>query len=1449
MAACSLFEDDVVCHVTPDNGYIYGLVMENSESVSSDEEDPRHDLCRRGCVRIAWHPRGKESYNTPENKVLLVDRALMVADVVRKFVPGQETQCGIVQDLQVACHLHITGTDKYIYNVDSKLVSPCIQLQKFENGYVTLDNWLGRVEEVVEVITLVLSDGARCELDDSDATYLEDISEKRPETVTFNEEYWYPGQQLKGELRNLSNANWLNPTLLYNSKNVENKKNSTFYAVVEDVKIRCIYVYWICCGYSKASISATSENMPPLKIQDDDINRLQLIDWFEHCALKLGDKVYYTIKEDDVAETQLPKYRFVPYAAQQKSPEHLAEVTHKTEDLYHQRFEESGKPRRRGSKRGMVSASSSNATATTDNSSISASSLPDGAMAAETDATSMETEKSKEKEGNGKENYTLSSQTAIEKGAGDLEADRDADDEYEDVDDKKDGTDSDDGSLSSSASGPKRRKRDRGIGIPIKTLRKTSRQARRTRPVAEIIVKPGSRVATEVCYTYSLATVIWQDGRVEKNIPSVELYPMHHLDELEYFPGTYITHSSAPSTNTEYGVITSCNRIERTCQVKWFQPYEVGHGTFPTEVIRDAEVSVYDIHDHPDYKFRPGNTVIRVSGFEDTEQTLQAVGQVVRLDPTGTVFVRWSDGSYTTSYPQDLYIVWDMSDYSNSSSEIESTSSGLYESTDSKSNDSWETEEEVWKPDGDGSQSEEDVYDNLKDDEEKLLKFKDMDEQLTSEIKRLMHKIMSCFETISEKYTTVFSKASDAVHSYTSANQAVLPCLKRILKAYRAWQKFEKDTKTGTTSFDSPKIIDLVASVKYELKRERSNKIKQHLAHVFESTNKGLLDQSKDVKKSEVSTDTSDLQVSQGTWTQEGVLGSSSAHGISVKNMKADFAGTSVDMEFGSSVDATSNTAGRVEENNSSSRPQDIEKDISCRLAAANVDENKDLGENKAQDNIALAADSKVREEQRQASDEQAAGDGDVQVMELLDTVTKMMVCIQECMNEMEKLVKNARRKQEDKPQEKPEEQEKKEAETKADSSATVLKDNEKESETETETLAGTEVDVRADNLEVCENTSSTSTDGKPPSMVNGAAGDEEDIVDPPGVVLPQGFFMCGSAPGCHSYSSKTCMPSNPKKFNAAIRKELKLLRSSLPHGINIKGFDDRMDLFSVLIDGPSDTPYEDGMFLFDVMLPHDYPTSPPLFHYLSYATDRLNPNLYVDGKVCVSLLGTWSGKGMEVWTEQSNLLQVLVSIQGLILVDEPYYNEAGYEKQRGHQIALENSRMYNEMALLRLVESMTTICDDPPKPFVQEVQERLRMNGPRMIARLRRWVSLSESMGERQSVVASGDGEKGAEGGVQMESKKDSSTGDSAASNGAVSKDLVSADDSTHLTDQAAAKPIQSPASKEPPPGHPHFPLLPMSKGFRLTLQKSLTQFEAALNSLKTVEQLEEADECGQVS
>ena len=44
------------------------------------------------------------------------------------------------------------------------------------------------------------------------------------------------------------------------------------------------------------------------------------------------------------------------------------------------------------------------------------------------------------------------------------------------------------------------------------------------------------------------------------------------------------------------------------------------------------------------------------------------------------------------------------------------------------------------------------------------------------------------------------------------------------------------------------------------------------------------------------------------------------------------------------------------------------------------------------------------------------------------------------------------------------------------------------------------------------------------------------------------------------------------------------------------------------------------------------------------------------DGKVCLSLLGTWSGPGWD--PAISTLSQVLVSIQAQIMNEAPYYNE-----------------------------------------------------------------------------------------------------------------------------------------------------------------------------------------------
>uniref|UniRef100_A0A3B4DDT1 (E3-independent) E2 ubiquitin-conjugating enzyme n=1 Tax=Pygocentrus nattereri TaxID=42514 RepID=A0A3B4DDT1_PYGNA len=227
-------------------------------------------------------------------------------------------------------------------------------------------------------------------------------------------------------------------------------------------------------------------------------------------------------------------------------------------------------------------------------------------------------------------------------------------------------------------------------------------------------------------------------------------------------------------------------------------------------------------------------------------------------------------------------------------------------------------------------------------------------------------------------------------------------------------------------------------------------------------------------------------------------------------------------------------------------------------------------------------------------------------------------------------------------------------------------------------------------------------------------------------------FSVLEWAPDTHTFKKMEFQPAEAKKFFSTVRKEMALLATSLPDGIMVKTFEDRMDLFSALIKGPTRTPYEDGLFLFDIQLPNIYPAVPPLFRYLSQCSGRLNPNLYDNGKVCVSLLGTWIGKGTERWTSKSSLLQVLISIQGLILVNEPYYNEAGFDSDRGLQEGYENSRCYNEMALIKMVQSMTQLLLQPVEVFQQEIREHFVTSGWRLVHRLEGWLELDGAVAER---------------------------------------------------------------------------------------------------------------------
>jgi len=116
-------------------------------------------------------------------------------------------------------------------------------------------------------------------------------------------------------------------------------------------------------------------------------------------------------------------------------------------------------------------------------------------------------------------------------------------------------------------------------------------------------------------------------------------------------------------------------------------------------------------------------------------------------------------------------------------------------------------------------------------------------------------------------------------------------------------------------------------------------------------------------------------------------------------------------------------------------------------------------------------------------------------------------------------------------------------------------------------------------------------------------------------------------------------------------------------------------DLLSVAITGVDGTPYSDALFLFDVQLPEKYPSIPPLVHFLTFGAGEINPNLHKTGKVCLSLLNTWpTSDPSEKWGSHSNVLQVVLSIQGKIQLCYDYephsltsivHNEIGYPEMK----------------------------------------------------------------------------------------------------------------------------------------------------------------------------------------
>ncbi|KAJ2500961.1 hypothetical protein GGH96_002278 [Coemansia sp. RSA 1972] len=118
------------------------------------------------------------------------------------------------------------------------------------------------------------------------------------------------------------------------------------------------------------------------------------------------------------------------------------------------------------------------------------------------------------------------------------------------------------------------------------------------------------------------------------------------------------------------------------------------------------------------------------------------------------------------------------------------------------------------------------------------------------------------------------------------------------------------------------------------------------------------------------------------------------------------------------------------------------------------------------------------------------------------------------------------------------------------------------------------------------------------------------------------------------------------ERQNPRLMKEFRMLQSELPPGIVCTPQHESLTRYEAQIDGPPDTPYTNGRFLLDVVLPPRYPLEPPS---IKFRTRVYHPNIDDFGNICLEVLKT--GKN-GCWSPQWTVGKVLIALS--VLLESP---------------------------------------------------------------------------------------------------------------------------------------------------------------------------------------------------
>lgn len=138
------------------------------------------------------------------------------------------------------------------------------------------------------------------------------------------------------------------------------------------------------------------------------------------------------------------------------------------------------------------------------------------------------------------------------------------------------------------------------------------------------------------------------------------------------------------------------------------------------------------------------------------------------------------------------------------------------------------------------------------------------------------------------------------------------------------------------------------------------------------------------------------------------------------------------------------------------------------------------------------------------------------------------------------------------------------------------------------------------------------------------------------------------------------------------MNQETERLVSDPVPGISAQPHDDNLRYFDVMIDGPSQSPYEGGRFKLELFLPEDYPMEAPKIRFL---TKIYHPNIDRLGRICLDVL-------KNNWSPALQIRTILLSIQALLGApnpDDPLANDVAQSWKDDEKAAIQTARDWTE--------------------------------------------------------------------------------------------------------------------------------------------------------------------------